>query len=405
MTVALAHQVTGPGPGAPTVVLLGSLGSDRTMWDPQVRALSADANVVAVDLRGHGESPVPSGPYTIDDLGRDVLALLDNLQQPAVHLVGLSLGGAVAQWIAAHAPTRVHTLTLLCTSARFGEPQTWLDRAAAVRADGTGSIAESVVGRWYTDGLAARDPELIASSRAMVDATADEGYAACCEALSGWDGRADLARIAAPTLVIAGRHDPATTPADLRAIADGIANSTLHVLDPAAHLASVEQAGRVTALVAAHVAGPAQRSEAYEAGMRVRRTVLGDAHVDRAIAGTTAFTAPFQDFITRTAWGDIWTRPGLDHHTRRLLTLAILTAVGNEHELDMHIRAALRDDVTADELVEVFLHTAIYAGVPNSNRAFALGKNALADGAGSADTAADTVDTAGTTDTEEPSGP
>lgn len=379
MTVALAHQLTGPGPGAPTVVLLGSLGSDRSMWDPQVRTLSDQVNVLAVDLRGHGESPVPAGPYTVADLAGDVLALLDTLALPAVHLVGLSLGGAVSQWIAVHAPTRVHTLTLLCTSAKFGEPQGWLDRAAAVRADGTGSIAEAVVGRWYTEGLAARDPELIARSVEMVTRTADEGYAACCEALAGWDNRADLARIAAPTLVIAGRQDPATTPDDLKLIADGVADAVLHVVDPGAHLASVEQAGAVTALIAAHVAGPAQRSAAHEAGMLNRRAVLGDAHVDRAVAGTTEFTAPFQDFITRTAWGDIWNRPGLDHHTRRLLTLAILTAVGNEHELDMHIRAALRDDVTAEELVEVFLHTAVYAGVPNSNRAFALGKAALAE--------------------------
>ncbi|GAA4475614.1 3-oxoadipate enol-lactonase [Rhodococcus olei] len=411
MTVALAHQLTGPGPGAPTVVLLGSLGSDRSMWDPQIRTLSDQVNVLAVDLRGHGESPAPAGPYTIADLGGDVLALLDSLKLPAVHLVGLSLGGAVSQWIAVHAPTRVHTLTLLCTAARFGEPQGWLDRAAGVRAEGTGSIAEAVVGRWYTERLATRDPDLVASSRAMVAATSDEGYAACCEALSGWDGRADLDRIAAPTLVIAGRQDPATTPDDLRVVADGIANATMRVLDPGAHLASVEQAGRVTALIASHIAGPAQRSETYETGMSVRRTVLGDAHVDRAVAGTTAFTAPFQDFITRTAWGDIWNRPGLDHHTRRLLTLAILTAVGNEHELDMHIRAALRDDVTPDELVEVFLHTAVYAGVPNSNRAFALGKNALAEGVGSAHHvgAADTADSVdgdvGSADTEEQSGP
>ncbi|MFE3291013.1 3-oxoadipate enol-lactonase [Rhodococcus sp. NPDC059234] len=402
MTVALAHSVTGPGPGAPTIALLGSLGSDRSMWGPQLRALSADFNVLAVDLRGHGESPVPAGPYTISDLGGDVLALLDTMQLPAVHLVGLSLGGAVAQWIAAHAPTRVHTLTLLCTSAKFGEPQGWLDRAAAVRSAGTGSIADAVVGRWYTSELADRDPDLIMGSLAMVDATADEGYAACCEALSGWDGRADLARIAAPTLVIAGEQDPSTTPADLGYIAEGIANSTLYVLDPAAHLASVEQAGRVTSLIAAHAAGPAQRTESYQAGMRVRRSVLGDAHVDRAIAGTTEFTEPFQDFITRTAWGDIWSRPGLDHHTRRLLTLAILTAVGNEDELDMHIRAALRDGMVPAELVEVFLHTAVYAGVPNSNRAFALGKNALAEGVGSTGTVGGDAASA---DTEEQSGP
>lgn len=378
-TVELSYRATGPA-DAPAVVLLGSLGSDRSMWDPQVAALAGEYQVVAVDLRGHGQSPTGAGHPTVADLAGDVLALLDRLDRDAVHLVGLSLGGAVAQWIAAHAPTRVRTLTLLCTAAKFGTPQGWLDRAAAVRADGTRSIAGAVVGRWFTAGLAERDPGLVDHSRAMVEATSDEGYAACCLALAHFDGRADLARITAPTLVIAGAQDPATPPDDMRILADGIANSVLHVLDPAAHLASVEQAGPVTALLTGHIAGHRERSAAFDQGMRVRRAVLGDAHVDRAVAGTTAFTEPFQDFITRTAWGDIWSRPGLDHHTRRLLTLAVLTAVGNTHELDMHIRAALRAGVAPDELAEVFLHTAVYAGVPNSNLAFGLGKAALAEG-------------------------
>lgn len=382
MSVALNFQQTG-NPDAPAVVLLGSLGSDLSMWQPQIHALSNRYRVIAVDHRGHGKSPVPAGPYSIADLAGDVIALLDSLELESVHLVGLSLGGAVSQWIAAHHPTRVETLTLMCTSSQFAPAQPWIDRARAVRADGIASIAAAVVGRWFTPGLAENDPELVARHVAMVEATPDEGYAACCEALSTWDGRNDLARIVAPTLLVAGEQDPATPPSTLGAIADGIADAVLHVVDPGAHLANVEQAGRVTKLLATHIASHtsalAQRSAAVSAGMTIRRQVLGDAHVDRSIAGATEFTAPFQDFITRTAWGDIWSRPGLDHHTRRLLTLAILTAVGNEHELDMHIRAALRAGIDPDELVEVFLHTAVYAGVPNSNLAFALGKQALAD--------------------------
>lgn len=386
MTVTLDYEQYGD-PAAPPVVLLGSLGSDRSMWTPQITALSPIANVVAVDHRGHGKSPVVDGPYTVADLGGDVVALLDSLGLDSVHFVGLSLGGAVGQWLAAHRPERIRTLTLLCTSAAFTPAQPWLDRAATVRTDGLASIAESIVGRWFTPELAERDPELVARHVQMVSGTSDEGYAACCEALATWDGRPDLARIVAPTLVVAGEQDPATPPATMQLIADGIADADFHVVGPGAHLANVEQAGRITALIREHItrATPAgaQRTAAFEQGMRVRRTVLGDAHVDRAVASATEFTRPFQDFITRTAWGDVWSRPGLDHHTRRLLTLAILTAVGNEHELDMHIRAALRAGADPGELVEVFLHTAIYAGVPNSNRAFALGRQALADGEGS----------------------
>nr|WP_314145378.1 3-oxoadipate enol-lactonase [uncultured Rhodococcus sp.] len=383
MTVALAHGRTeGPSPDAATVVLIGSLGSDRSMWNPQIGTLSASVHVVAVDLRGHGESAVQPGPCSVAELAEDVLTLLDSLDLTRVHLVGLSLGGAVSQWIAIHRPERVRTLTLLCTSAKFGEPAQWLERAAAVRAAGTASLADAVLERWFTPELAARDADLVDRHRRMIADTSDEGYAACCEALSDWDSRADLNRITAPTLVIAGRQDPSTTPEDLKIIADGVTGSTFRVLDPAAHLANVEQAGPVTSAIAAHVGSDAYaagRAAAHDAGMAVRRSVLGDAHVDRSIAARTDFTAPFQDFITRTAWGDIWNRPGLDHHTRRLLTLAILTAVGNQHELDMHIRAALRAGTAPDTLAEVFLHTAVYAGVPNSNSAFGLANAAIAE--------------------------
>lgn len=381
MSVELSYDLT-PGSGSPdaTVVLIGSLGSDRSMWDPQIAGLTSVANVLAVDLRGHGASPAPAGPYSVADLAGDVVAVLDSIGVNRAHLVGLSLGGAVAQWIAVHRPARVQTLSLLCTSARFGESQAWLDRASATRSSGTQSLADAVLSRWFTPELAARDTELAARHRQMIVDTPDEGYASCCDALADFDNRADLGRIAAPTLVIAGEQDPSTPPADLKIIADGIARSTLHVLDPAAHLANVEQAGEVTRLIIDHISSGAYeagRRAAHSAGMTVRRQVLGDAHVERSIERATEFTAPFQDFITRTAWGDVWTRDGLDHRTRRLLTLAILTAVGNQHELDMHIRAALRGGVEPDALAEVFLHTAVYAGVPNSNAAFAQANTAL----------------------------
>jgi len=386
MTVALHHERHGD-PSRPTVLFLGSLGSDLSMWAPQIHALSADWHVVAVDHRGHGDSPAPEGPYTIGELADDIVALLDSLELDAVHYVGLSLGGAIGQWLAAHHPERIRTLTLLCTSAAFQPAQPWHDRAATVRRDGLASISESIVSRWFSPALAEHDPDLVARHVKMVEGTTDEGYAACCEALAAWDGRPDLARIVAPTLVIAGEQDPATPPSTMQVLADGIADASFHVVDPGAHLANVEQAGRVTKLIREHISRATPVSEyrtaAFEEGLRVRRSVLGDAHVDRSLESATEFTLPFQDFITRTAWGDIWARPGLDHRTRRLLTLAILTAVGNEHELDMHIRAALRAGIDPDDLVEVFLHTAVYAGVPNSNRAFALGRQALADAAGS----------------------
>lgn len=249
--VELAYQLTGPRPDAPTVVLLGSLGSDRSMWDPQVSTLAASYNMLAVDVRGHGESPVPTGSYTVSALAGDVLELLDRLGLEAVHVVGLSLGGAIAQHLAESAPHRVRTLTLLCTAAKFGEPAGWLERAAFVREQGTAALAGAVVARWFSPAFA--DEDVVARSLAMVAGTPDEGYARCCEALASWDGREALGRIAAPTLVIAGAQDPATPPATLAAIADGVAGATLHVLDPGAHLVNVEQQDVVSKLIAEHI--------------------------------------------------------------------------------------------------------------------------------------------------------
>lgn len=253
MTVELAHTVYAGPAGSAAVVLIGSLGSNRSMWDPQVPALSAVASVVTVDVRGHGGSPAPHGPYRIADLAEDVLALLDSLGHERVHLVGLSLGGAVAQWIAVHRPERVRTVSLLCTAAKFGQPAAWTARAEAVRRDGLASIASAVVGRWLTPQFAAAHPALVDRCLAMVQATDDEGYAACCEALAEWDSRPDLPRITAPALVIAGAQDPATTPDDLRIIAETAARARLHVVTPGAHVASIEQAEEVTALIRDHL--------------------------------------------------------------------------------------------------------------------------------------------------------
>lgn len=252
MTVTLHHERHGD-PTAPTVLLLGSLGSDLSMWRPQIDALAATRHVVAVDHRGHGSSPAPQGPYTVDELGADIVTLLDSLELDTVDHVGLSLGGAVGQWLAAHHPDRIRTLTLLCTSAAFVPAQPWYDRAATVRADGLASIADAIVSRWFSPDRAERDPDLVARHVEMVKGTTDEGYAGCCEALATWDGRDDLARITAPTLVIAGEQDPATPPSAMRALADGIAGAEFHVVGPAAHLANVEQPELVTDLIAAHL--------------------------------------------------------------------------------------------------------------------------------------------------------
>lgn len=375
MTAVTVHHVEDGPMDAPVVLLAGSLGSTLDMWDPQVPALAERFRVVRYDARGHGRSPVPDGPYSLDDLVDDAIALLDRLGVAAAHVVGLSLGGMTAMRLASREPARVDRLALLCTSSRFPSPQPWTDRAAAVRAEGTGSVAAAVVERWFTEERRADDPGLAARWQEVIAATPAEGYAACCDLLATMDLTDDLPRIGAPTLVVAGEQDPATPPEQLRTIAGAVAGARLLVLPGAAHLANLEQPLAVTAALLAHL-DPAGGSD-HDRGMRVRREVLGDAHVDRAVAATTGFTAPFQDLITRLAWGDVWSRPGLDRPTRSMLTLALLAGLGHEHELAMHVRAAVTNGLTPRQISEVLLHTAVYAGVPAANRAFAVAQAEL----------------------------
>jgi 3-oxoadipate enol-lactonase/4-carboxymuconolactone decarboxylase len=372
--MTLRWRIDGPE-GAPTVVLLHSIGTTTEIWTPCLAPLIERFRVVRIDARGHGDSPAtpPGTRCEIADLGADVLAVLDVLRLPRVHLAGLSLGGMTAMWLAIHRPERVGRLALLCTSAYLPPAQGWLDRATTVRTEEMAAIADAVVAPWITAPLAARDPALVARLRAMLVGTDAESYAQCCEAIAGMDLRADLARIAAPALVIAGADDSAIPPLHSRTIADGIAGARLEILAPAAHLATYEQSGRIAALLIDHfrVGGP------LAAGEATRRAVLGDAYVDRTIAATTEFTAPFQEFITRYAWGDVWSRPGLARRDRSIATLAALVTLGAENEIGLHVEAARRNGLTAAEIADVLLHTAIYAGVPRANRAFAIARDVI----------------------------
>lgn len=246
------HVVTGPA-DAPALVLSNSLGADLRMWDPQADALAERFRLVRYDTRGHGQSPVPDGPYTIDHLGQDLIGLLDHLEIERAHVAGLSLGGMTGMWLGIHSPERLNRLVLLCTSARLGPPETWSDRAAVVRAQGTEAVAEAGVGRWLTEGFRAAHPDTAAWLRDMIAATPDAGYAACCGVIEHMDLTAGLESIPAPTLAIAGAQDPATPPEHAKRIAAAVPDARLELLDPAAHLANVEQPEAVTRLILEHL--------------------------------------------------------------------------------------------------------------------------------------------------------
>jgi 3-oxoadipate enol-lactonase len=251
-TVDLAHDVHG-SPGAPWLLLGPSLGSTRQMWDGALPALAERFRVVRYEHRGHGGSPVVAGPYRIDELGGDVLALADRLGAQRFAVAGLSLGGMVGMWLAARAPQRVDRLVLLCTSAYLPPAQGWRDRAATVRAGGTAAVADAVVARWFTPAWAGEHPAQVAGATAMLLGVPAEGYAGCCEAIAALDLRADLSRVTAATLVIAGRDDGATPLAHAELIAGLIPGSSLAVLDGVAHLGAVQEPGTCARLMLEHL--------------------------------------------------------------------------------------------------------------------------------------------------------
>ena len=249
--VEVSYSIDGPA-DAPVVVLANSLGASRGMWDPQVPALAERYRVISYDARGHGDSPSPPGPCTLDDLVDDVVALLDRVGAERAHLVGVSLGGMTAMRMAVREPQRVHRAVLLCTSASTTAGP-YLERAAAVRRGGTAPLAPAVVSRWVTPAFAAEHPEVVRRLEAMVAGADDEGYAACCEVVAAVELRADLPRISAPTLVVSGADDQALPPEHQRVIADGIPGARLVTLSPAAHIPTVEQPLQVTGAILGHL--------------------------------------------------------------------------------------------------------------------------------------------------------
>ena len=243
--VEVHYRIDGRRDG-PTLVLSHAMGLSMAMWDPQLPQLSRDFRVLRYDHRGHGGSTVPAGPYTISELGRDLLTLLDRLEIDRVSFCGLSLGGMVGIWVAVNAPDRIERLVLCCTAARMLRPEDYADRAKQVRASGMASIANAVVSRWFTPAFAASRPDTIAAIRAVLESTPAEGYAATCEALAGMDQRDDLIRIAVPTFVIAAEHDQSTPPEQSREMAERIPGAQFALIRGASHIANIEQPEAVT---------------------------------------------------------------------------------------------------------------------------------------------------------------
>ncbi|MDO4232013.1 MAG: 3-oxoadipate enol-lactonase [Lautropia sp.] len=233
---------------APVLVLGNSLGTTLEMWDPQVEPFSRDYRLIRFDTRGHGGSPLTQGPYTFDELGQDVLAILDALEIGQASYCGVSMGGHTALWLGIHAADRIRAIVACNTAARIGTVEGWQERADMVRREGRKGmkmLADSAPGRWFSDDFIARNPQVVHRIQQAIAVIDPEGYAACCDALGLSDLRGYLGRISVPSLVVAGAYDPVTTETDAKQIQAGITGARLAVL-PASHLSNIEAAAAFT---------------------------------------------------------------------------------------------------------------------------------------------------------------
>jgi 3-oxoadipate enol-lactonase/4-carboxymuconolactone decarboxylase len=383
--IDLFYDMTGPT-DAPVVVFSNSLGTTLEMWDAQVRALARRYCCLRYDTRGHGRSQVVEAPPTIDDLADDLSGLLQALDIPSAHVVGLSLGGMTAQALAVRHPDQVESLVLMATTAFMPPPETWNQRIETVRAKGMGAIVEAVMERWFTADTMALAPDQVKPVHDRFLTIDPRGYAAAGMAIRDLDLRPRIGAIKAPTLVVAGEDDPATPVETAEELARLIPGAELTVVPEAAHLISVEQPEAVNALldgfltrVAGELPRPLTGAATLNEGLANRKSVLGVDHVQRSLERAGNFARPWQDFITRTAWGEIWGDPTLPWKTRSMLTLVMMVALHREEEFKLHLRPALKNGVTIEELRAILIQAAVYAGVPAANAAFRWVREVLGD--------------------------
>ena len=356
------------------LLLLNSIGTDMGLWDRVVPLLAERFRIIRMDTRGHGASDAPDGPYTLDLLAEDACSVLDAAGLLSAFVCGVSLGGMIAMRLALKAPDRVGKLVLACTSAQL-DRAAWQARIDTVLQSGPAAIVDLAMQRFFCERFRKTHPEIVEPIRTAFLAANSKGYAGCCAAIRDMALLSALPQIRVPTLVIAGTRD-VTTPFEGHgnAIAKAIPGVQATLID-AAHLACLEAPSAFASAVAKFLdGGKTQEAQQvlYEEGLKTRRKVLGDVWVDNTLKSRTALNTEFQEMITRYAWNEIWSRPGLDHRTRRLLVLAITASLGRWEEFRLHLKAGLEQGgVTLDEVKETLMQTAIYAGVPAANTAFA----------------------------------
>jgi 3-oxoadipate enol-lactonase/4-carboxymuconolactone decarboxylase len=400
-------------PALPALILVNSLGTDHSLWDPVMPRLADFFRVIRMDTRGHGASDAPAGEYSVELLARDVLAVADAAGAASFDYCGVSLGGMIGQWLGIHAPQRIRHL-MLCNTTGKVEAAGQADRIAKVRAGGMAAVVDMGIGRFFTQRFIERGTAHLHSVRQTMLALDPVGYIGCCAAVRDHDLSAQVSRISVPTTVVVGRHDIATPAPMGEALAAAIKGAQCVALD-CAHIPASEDPPAFVALLmdtlrpqraeaapaaGAHPAsgalpagaspvtsvdGSARLPEQYVRGIARRKQALGESYVNSRLAGATAFNAEFQEMITRWAWHDIWTRPVFDDRTRRLIVLAITCALGRWEEFRLHARAGLQHELSPTEMKELLQQAAIYAGVPAANTGFHIGGELLRERDGDTD--------------------
>ena len=351
-------------PNSPVLIFSNSLGADMRMWDELIPYLLPYFSILQYDTRGLGKSEVTTGPYKIDLLGQDVIDLMDELEIASAYFCGLSMGGLIGQWLAIHKPDRIKKVILSNTAAKIGDDARWNGRIETVSKSGLIELANEMMDRWFTPSFHQNHIHRVNEIKTMFLQSDPMGYCNCCAAIRDADFSNELKNISIPTLIIAGNEDPVTTVEHAEYLNKNIPHAQLKVFQ-ARHLSATELPEVFAKAIIDFIVG----DKTIDHGMHVRRTVLGNEHVDKSIHNINSFNSDFQQFISHYAWGEIWSRPGLSKHQRSLITLSMLIPLNRKTEFKMHLKAALNNGLTIEEIKELILHSSLYCGLPAANEA------------------------------------
>jgi 3-oxoadipate enol-lactonase/4-carboxymuconolactone decarboxylase len=356
---------------AKNIVLINSLVTNFTIWNEVVERIKGQFNVLLFDKRGHGLSSTHKGEISIDDYADDVIDLMDNLSIEKTYVLGLSIGGMITYSLASRYSDRFIKLIFSNTGAKLGTLESWKDRVNAIEKGGITSMSSTIMERWLSPKYRTDFPAETAGYTNMLERNTILGYTQACLAIGNANFNPVLEKIKQPAMFIGGSADIGTTPELVKANAEKLNAERVEIIDGVGHLPCIEAPKEVAELISDFCK---EELSLYEQGMKTRRSVLGNAHVDRAEANKTDFDKDFQTYIIKNAWGSIWSRPHLTKRERSMITIAVLSVLGHYDEVSMHIRATQNTGATEEDVKEVLLHIGVYAGVPITNHCMKIAK-------------------------------